>query len=152
MRSATGDHKQQAFDELRALLVVHESAEEIVLRPVSRDVAGAAVADERTHEEEEATKVLKALEGMDIASAAFDSRLAALEQAVSDHAESEENDEFPHVLAQCDADRRASMGTRLKAVESMAPTHPHASTAGQPAAARCSWARSSAWSTGCATR
>lgn len=132
--TATGDHKKNAFDELRALLAVHETAEEMVLRPVSKDVAGEAVVDARNQEEEEATKVLKQLESMDIGSAEFDALLKQLETSVSQHAENEEKQEFPHVLAECDADKRQSMGKALKSAESIAPTHPHPSTAGESAA------------------
>lgn len=134
IKSADGDHKQQAFDELRALLAVHETAEEMVLRPVSREAAGDAVADARNHEEEEANRVLAELEGMDVAGADFDRMLAEFEKSVSDHAESEETEEFPRVLATCDEEKRAQMGKRLRAAESMAPTHPHPSTAGSTAA------------------
>jgi predicted Zn-ribbon and HTH transcriptional regulator len=48
VKRAEGRRKQQAFDELRILLAVHEAAEEMVLRPVSCQDAGAAVADART--------------------------------------------------------------------------------------------------------
>jgi hemerythrin superfamily protein len=132
--TAEGEHKQQAFDELRALLAVHETAEEMVLRPVSKDAAGEPVVDARNHEEAEANKVLKALEGMDVNSGDFDARLAEFEKAVSGHAEKEESEEFPHILAKCDEQKRASMGRQLKAAESIAPTHPHPSTAGSTTA------------------
>ena len=132
--SAEGEHKSQAFDELRALLAVHETAEEMVLRPVSKGAAGESVADARNHEESEANKVLKELERLDVGSAEFDATLASFEKAVSDHAEAEETEEFPHILSSCDEDKRASMGKQLRAAESIAPTHPHPSTAGSPAA------------------
>jgi hemerythrin superfamily protein len=132
--SADGDHKAQAFDELRALLAVHETAEEMVLRPVTKEAAGPAVADARNHEESEANKVLKELESLEVTSAEFDELLAAFETAVSDHAEAEEREEFPQILSSCDGDKRASMGRQLKAAESLAPTHPHPSTAGSPVA------------------
>lgn len=134
IKSAEGEHKQQAFDELRALLAVHETAEEMVLRPVSRKAAGESVADARNHEEEEANRVLAELEGMDVGTAEFDRMFAEFEQSVSDHAEAEENEEFPQVLADCSVDERAKLGKRLRAAESMAPTHPHPSTAGSTAA------------------
>lgn len=134
LKSATGEHRQQAFDELRALLAVHETAEEMVLRPVSADVAGTSVTDARNDEEAEANKVLAELEDMDVTSAGFATKLAAFEQSVSEHAEKEEKEEFPPVLASCDEDKRASMGRKLMAAEKMAPTHPHPSTAGSPAA------------------
>jgi len=132
--SAEGEHKAQAFDELRALLAVHETAEEMVLRPVSKQAAGAAVADARNHEESEANEVLKELEKLDVSSAEFDQKLAAFEKAVSDHADAEEREEFPQILSSCDGDKRADMGRQLKAAESIAPTHPHPSTAGSPTA------------------
>jgi hemerythrin superfamily protein len=134
VKSATGEHKQQAFDELRALLAVHETAEEMVLRPVSKDVAGEGVADARNHEEEEANKVLAQLEDMDCGSVEFDNLLASFEQSVSMHAEQEESQEFPAILSGCDADKRQSMGKRIKMAEKIAPTHPHPSTAGSPTA------------------
>jgi hemerythrin superfamily protein len=133
VKSSSGEHKQQAFDELRALLAVHETAEEMVLRPVSQEIAGAAVAEARNHEEAEANKVLAQLEDLDCSSAEFDLLLATFEQSVSDHAENEESEEFPAVLSSCDEQRRADLGLRIKAAESIAPTHPHPSTAGSPA-------------------
>jgi hypothetical protein len=135
VRSAMGGHKRQAFDELRALLAVHETAEEMVLRPISMGAAGEAVVHARTREEEEATTVLKDLERMDVASSLFGRKIAALETLVRRHAEKEETEEFPAVLAQCDADMRQSMGTALKGAESIAPTHAHPSTVGESAAA-----------------
>jgi hemerythrin superfamily protein len=132
--SAEGEHKAQAFDELRALLAVHETGEEMVLRPVSKEAAGEGVADARNHEESEANEVLKQLEKMDPSTTEFDTRLAGFRRSVDEHAEKEETEEFPHILSSCDEDRRRSMGKRLKAVESIAPTHPHPSTAGSPTA------------------
>jgi hemerythrin superfamily protein len=128
--TAEGDHKKQAFDELRALLAVHETAEEMVLRPVSKKVAGEQVADARNNEEHEANEVLAELEEMDVATPDFDAQLAKFERAVSDHADHEENEEFPHVMSTCDEEERIKMGKRIRAAESVAPTHPHQSTAG----------------------
>lgn len=130
--STSGDHKQTAFDELRALLAVHETAEEMILRPVSTPLAGDGVADARNQEEAKANEVLAELEKLDVTSSDFDATFRSFQQSVVQHAENEEKEEFPAVLDQCDADKRRSMGERLKAVESLAPTHPHPSTAGSP--------------------
>jgi hypothetical protein len=135
VRSAMGGHKRQAFDELRALLAVHETAEEMVLRPISKGAAGEAVVHARNKEEEEAATVLKDLERMDVGSALFGRKMAALETMVRRHAENEESEEFPHVLAQCDPEMRQSMGMALRGAESIAPTHAHPSTVGESAAA-----------------
>ncbi len=134
LESAEGEHKEHAFGELRALLAVHETAEEMVLRPVSAKTAGQDVVDARNGEESEANEVLKKLEKLDVGSAEFDQELASFKQAVDQHAEAEESEEFPAVLAQCDEDERQKMGKRLRAAESIAPTHPHPSTAGSTAA------------------
>jgi hemerythrin superfamily protein len=134
IQSATGEHKQQAFDELRAMLAVHETAEEMVVRPVTSDVGGGSVAEARNREEAEANEVLKDLENMDVNSADFDAKFAAFEKAVDQHAEKEESEEFPQILSNVDEKRRATMGTQLRAAEAVAPTHPHPSTAGSTAA------------------
>jgi len=132
--STRGDRKQGAFDELRALLAVHETAEEIILRPVSKPLAGDGIADARNEEEAEANEVLATLEKLDISSTDFDTKFQAFRTAVDQHAENEEKEEFPAVVAQCDLEKRRDMGSKLKRVESLAPTHPHPSTAGSTAA------------------
>jgi len=134
VQGAEGEHKQQSFDELRALLAVHETAEEMVLRPVSSKDAGAEVAEARNREEEQANRLLADLEKMGTSSAEFDRMFADLQRAVLEHAEHEEQEEFPPVRAQEDQDRLIAMGKALRAAEKIAPTHPHPAAAGSPAA------------------
>src|SRR3954451_14418845 len=86
VKGASGEHKQQAFDELRALLAVHETAEEMVLRPVTNDAAGKAVADARNQEEPHANEVRKKLEKLHVPSSDFDALLADFEKSVDSHA------------------------------------------------------------------
>jgi hypothetical protein len=69
--------------------------------------------------------VLADLEGLDVEHPEFDIRLEAFRRSVEEHAEAEEREEFSQILEHCDADRRRELGRRIKAVESMAPTHPH---------------------------
>lgn len=132
--SAEGEHKKHVFDDLRALLAVHETAEEMVLRPVTKKTAGEAVVDARNREEAEANKVLAELEKLDVTSPDFDEKLRSFQKAVDDHAEAEEHEEFPTVLESCEEDQRKTMGTQLRAAEGIAPTHPHPSTAGSTTA------------------
>ena len=132
--SSSGDDRKQAFGELRALLVAHETAEEMVLRPVTSDAGGKSVADARNQEESDATDVLKQLDGMDPDSPEFAELIATFEKSVDEHAEAEEHEEFPLVEQSCDEERRQAMGRMMKAVEAIAPTRPHPSTAGKPAA------------------
>jgi hemerythrin superfamily protein len=134
VKRAEGRRRQQAFDELRVLLAAHETAEEMVLRPVSCQDAGAAVASARNQEEREATRMLTALEAVDVSSAEFGRTFTEFEQAVLDHAEREEQEEFPPVRARESQATLAGMGAVLRAAEKTAPTHPHPSTAGSPIA------------------
>jgi hemerythrin superfamily protein len=134
LQEAPAADRGEIFDQLRALLAVHETAEEIVLRPKAEDDAWKQVAEERNQEEAEANEVLKALEDLDPQSEAFLAKLTEFEKSVDEHAEAEEHEEFPRVLSALDVDERQKLGTRLKSVEKMAPTHPHPSTAGSPTA------------------
>ncbi|WP_418960817.1 hemerythrin domain-containing protein [Streptomyces tritici] len=129
-----GEAKQQCFDELRGLLAVHETAEEMILRPVARRVAGKEEAAARNDEESRANEELAALEKLDVHSAEFDARLTAFQREVEHHAQHEEREEFPRVRAECTLDDRRAMGRRLRAAERLAPTHPHPGTAGSTAA------------------
>jgi hemerythrin superfamily protein len=133
VKSETGEHKKHAFEELRGLLAVHETAEEMVLRPATKRAdgdRGGQVADARNEEEAEANKVLKDLESLDVESPEFDEKLAEFEKAVDSHAEAEESEEFPLILDSCDESERQTMGSRMLTAEKIAPTHPHPSTAG----------------------
>ena len=133
VNGADGEHKRHAFDELRALLAVHETAEEMVLRPVTKKADGASVAEARNNEEAEANVVLQELEKMDVAGPDFDAKLASFRKSVDEHAESEERDEFPLILSSCGEEERQKLGKQMLRTESIAPTHPHPSAAGKPA-------------------
>lgn len=132
--AARGEERRDAFDDLRALLAVHEAAEELIVRPAAKETAGQQEAEARNAEEKEASEVLKKLEGMDVSDLEFDTTLAEFEQAVNDHAAHEEREEFPALVAGLTADQRQSMGARLRRVEHLAPTHPHPTAAGNPTA------------------
>lgn len=131
---SVGADRKRLFDELRKQLALHEAAEELVLRPVSRRVAGAEVVGARNDEEAEATHALEALERLDPAEPEFDSGLAALRRMVEDHADAEEVEEFPRVLAEVDDKQRQALGALLKGAELVGPTHAHPKVAGSSVA------------------
>jgi len=126
--------KQVAFDRLRELLAVHEAGEEMVVRPATRRIASAQVADARNAEEAEAAHVLANLEKMDVSTPDFAMALAEFEQSVSEHAQREEIEEFPYMLAQLSSQDQLKMGERLLQAEKAAPTHPHPGAAGSTTA------------------
>ncbi|MDJ1137979.1 hemerythrin domain-containing protein [Streptomyces iconiensis] len=134
VRTGPAERRKETFHELRALLAVHETAEEMIVRPVAKKVAGENEVAKRHDEEEEANHVLARLEKMVLESAEFRTLFADFERSVSAHADSEEREEFPALLRECDQEQRTKMGKRLLAVEKAAPTHPHPATAGSPPA------------------
>ncbi|BBX03388.1 hemerythrin [Mycolicibacterium moriokaense] len=120
--------REEAFVDLRQLLAVHETAEEMVVHPRVRHEAakGDEIVDARLAEEHEAKKMLSALEGMDIDSKEFLDELAKFRDAVIDHAEHEENEEFTKLENKLSADDRGRMAKAVLAAQAIAPTRPHA--------------------------
>jgi hemerythrin superfamily protein len=120
--------REKAFTELRQLLAVHETAEEMVVHPrVRREVAsGEEIVDARLEEEHEAKEMLSKLESMDFSSKEFITELTKFRDAVIDHAEHEENEEFTKLQSKLDADDRQRMAKAVLAAEAIAPTRPHA--------------------------
>ena len=119
--------RETAFVELRQLLAVHESAEEMVVHPRARhEIAdGDKIVDARLHEEHEAKQQLSKLEGMDIDSDEFIDELTKFRDAVIDHAEHEENEEFNQLQRKLDSDDLGRMAKAVQAAEAIAPTRPH---------------------------
>ena len=130
VRGSAGDERRDRFNELRALVAVHETAEQIVLRPNTAERVNARIADARIQEEVEATKALAELEHLDVDSPAFAASFAQFEKSVTEHAEAEENEEFPAIVNDYTVEERQRLGRMLKATETIAPTHPHPSVAG----------------------
>jgi hemerythrin superfamily protein len=80
--------REQPFVQLRQLLAVHETAEEMVVHPrVRREVdAVDSIVDARLEEEHQAKELLSRIEKIDITSQQFIDELTKLRDAVLDHA------------------------------------------------------------------
>lgn len=128
VENSAGEERREAFDRLRRLLAVHETAEEEVVHPMARRALpdGDQLIDSRLNEEHHAKQILEDLDATGADSVDFETKLSILKTAVLQHAEREEQEEFPGLRdSYGDAQRRA-MGMAVKAAEAMAPTHPHA--------------------------
>ena len=119
--------REKPFVELRQLLALHETAEEMVVHPrVRREAdAGDAIVDARLQEEHEAKELLSRIEKLDITSRQFIKEITKLRDAVLDHARHEEDEEFPVLERKVDADDLKRMGSAVRAAEAVAPTRPH---------------------------
>lgn len=120
--------REKPFVQLRQLLAVHETAEEMVVHPrVRRELdTGDVIVDARLQEEHEAKEMLSKIEGIDITSQQFIDELTKLRDAVLEHAELEESQEFTKLQRELDADELKRLGTAVRAAEAIAPTRPHA--------------------------
>jgi hemerythrin superfamily protein len=132
---ASGKEREKAFVELRRLLAVHETAEEEIVHPrAKRKIPnGDKVVSARLQEENEAKKVLSGLEELDVDSDEFTSQLTELRDAVVDHAEHEEQEEFAKLEEELDQDELQRMGRAAELAEAIAPTRPHAGVESQVA-------------------
>jgi hemerythrin superfamily protein len=126
--AAEGPERQRYFDTVREMLARHETAEEMIVRPLTRKAPGGIeVAEERMNEENEAKEVLAALEKMDVTGAEFTAKFSEFRQSVLDHAQAEETQEFPLLRQNTDPEALQQARDRVKRAEAMAPTHPHPS-------------------------
>lgn len=129
-----GDRRQEAFDRLRALLVLHETGEDVVIRPVIKEELGPDAVDIRRREEHEISVALAALEKLDVESPEFTDQLVSLRTAVTAHNAAEESEEFPVISARRSLEERWRLARLLLRVQRSAPTHAHPTTAGNPVA------------------
>jgi hemerythrin superfamily protein len=125
----TGARRAEAFERLRRMLAVHETAEEEVVHPLVRRTIpdGAEIVDARLAEEKRGKVMLRELERMGTADPSFPPMFARFRAAVLEHAEREEREEFPALRRRGAAELRG-LAAAIKAAEAMAPTHPHPGT------------------------
>lgn len=126
VQTATGDHQREAFQCLVRLLAVHETAEEEVVHPLAkRQNGGPSVVEQRLNEEGEAKKALAALEKLEVGTPEFTHEFATFADAVKEHAEKEENEEFPLITSNVDETARERLTKMVEVAQMTAPTHPH---------------------------
>jgi hypothetical protein len=128
----SGDDRAAAFDSLRELIATHQAAEDVVLRTVTDKLLPAGLTREATEEEQAVARELADLERVDVGSPQFLPRLRLLEEAFDLHAEHEEAEEFPAVLAELSEKEQVELGHWMKRATRIAPTHPHPALAGHP--------------------
>jgi hemerythrin superfamily protein len=119
--------REQRFFELRSLLAVHETAEEMVVHPRARKEidGGDAIVDARLQEENQAKQQLQKIEDMDLESPDFKNALISFQREVIDHADHEENEEFDQLADKLADDDLNKMTSAVRAAEAIAPTRPH---------------------------
>jgi hemerythrin superfamily protein len=135
VEGAGGEERAAAFDRLRRLLAVHETAEEEIVHPFARRhlADGPEVVGARLTEENQAKQLLSDLEYFGTGESGFSRRLGDLRLAVMDHARQEEAEEFPRIRELSSEKERHRMAMAVRAAEAVAPTHPHVGFESAPA-------------------
>lgn len=128
------EHREELFHELVARLAGHEAAEEALVHRTVRDhvPGGEVIAEELLAEESAAEGLLAAMERMDPSADEFRDALDRLRDEVLAHAEHEEHEEFPLLLAHVDQERRLQLGERFQRLRDAGPTRPHPLTPQTP--------------------
>ncbi len=126
VETSAGSRQAEAFERLRRLLAVHETAEEEIVHPLLRHSFehGHQVIQDRLDEERRSKRMLRDLEKMGTSAPSFEPMFARFRSAVIEHADREEREEFPALRARGRSELRG-MAAAIKAAEAMAPTHPH---------------------------
>lgn len=122
-----GAQKRELFQDLVRLLAVHETAEEEVVHPIARRKidSGEQVVDSRRKEEDQAKRELAQLYDMGVDHPEFNAKLAKLSEAVIQHADREEAEEFQALRRQVPQEQLVRMAGAVRAAEKTAPTRPH---------------------------
>jgi hypothetical protein len=136
VRAGEGEERERAFGELRALLAAHETAEEMVVRPVSVQIMDRDAVAARNHEERHIVRLLAALERLDARGAAFAELFPAFDHALCAHLNQEEAEEFPLLASRLGEPDRTGMARWIRRAVALGPTHAHPGAVGLPMAQR----------------
>lgn len=127
VQASGGAARAEHFTELRRLLAVHETAEALALRPLTRRrlKEGTHVAKARLREETAAKKLLARLQRAGAGSAEFEESFGQLKTAVHQHALHEEKIEFDRLRRVLSRAELSELANALRTAEAGAPTRAH---------------------------
>ncbi|WP_067827303.1 hemerythrin domain-containing protein [Actinomadura kijaniata] len=127
VEDSSGKTRREAFDRLRHLLAVHETAEEEIVHPFAkREIArGDAVVGARLKEENKAKGMLEELERLGPDAPEFGPLFSRFHKDVEEHARHEEHEEFPEIERKGTEQQLRGMRAAVEMAERLAPTHPH---------------------------
>jgi hypothetical protein len=123
---ASPGSRSELFWKLMEQLVRHEVAEQEVMYPVLRkEPGGEAITKARLAEEATAERILANIEGLDATTEEFMGAIRDLRGAVLEHAQKEEAEAIPLLLANEDSGTLQYLGQKYKSAKLAAPSHPH---------------------------
>ncbi len=120
-----------AFDQFRELFAVHETAEDLILRPITQRFVpgGGPIAARRIAEETHARHALARLHADGLDSPEFEHRFARFRMSFLAHTDAEEREEFSAVRRGQEAGEVPALGDALEEHEHPAADNVGAATA-----------------------
>lgn len=128
VHTARGEARRTAFARLREQLAVHETAEQVILRPITRSLGSEAIARTGDEEEQAIASALAELEQLDPADGSFGEQFTAFADRFTAHADREEHEEYPLLATRLTPDRQVEFGNRLVAAERSGQFDPNKAT------------------------
>lgn len=135
VRRSKGAERLVTFAELREFLIMHETAEQMVVRPMVAAILGQRDSSETTHEDGHTREMLGEVTRFpdpdeDLS---FLMRFAVLETEVGARAAREKGDEWSALAYGCSEQQRERMGRQLRAASESVRGRPALGTAATPA-------------------
>ena len=126
-QASDAEERRTIVDKIIIELVRHSEAEEQAVYPLIRKHIdnGDQVVEDEIQQHTEAERIMKELDGMDPGDPQFGVLMQQLMTAIKAHVSEEENDVFPRFRAAVDQSELEKLGTTVKALKKILPTHPH---------------------------
>ena len=119
-----GERRQEIFDQMADALAGHTIIEEQLFYPVAKRIDDDLI-QESLEEHLEVKRMLAELLDLDPADDEFEAKVQEMKVAVAHHVTEEENELFPEVRRNLDADRRNELGDEMESMfEGLRQEHP----------------------------
>ena len=133
-QATSKEQKETLRDRIISELVRHSEAEEQAVYPViSKKVDGGKdLVEHEIDEHTKAEKLMKQMDGMDGDDPQLGTLMDQLKTAILEHIREEETEAFPKLRQAVDADELDKLGTVVKGLKKIVPTHPHPAAPDHP--------------------
>ena len=125
--ATTPEDKRAIADKLIIELVRHSEAEEQAVYPVmaKKIDGGKDLVEHEIDEHTKAEKLMKQMDGLDAGDPQLGVLMGQLKPAILEHIREEEGEAFPKLREAVSKDELDKLGTVVKGLKKIVPTHPH---------------------------
>lgn len=132
--ATTAKDKRTIADKVIIELVRHSEAEEQAVYPLmaKKIDGGKALVEHEIDEHSKAERLMKKMDGMDADDPELAVLMGQLKTAILEHIREEENEAFPKLRQAVDQSELDTLGTVVKGLKKILPTHPHPAAPDHP--------------------